>query len=243
MRTIRGMALAERRYSEMTMEPLRVTCELAPGSSVAGFELPTVDGLLAGALVRELTDGRGVEDTIEPYQIELPLVCLWRDGRGLPLWAATPLSPVGLHARDVHYLHRRRQPGTLTRGRKGRFVITPQMGRYADRQIPVDAVVCERLEGYCTGNLGAVASLLERISTLGKRRNAGMNLVQRWRVERCNCWGMVRDGMLARSVPAQAAEPLGVGGTGEPVPVGWTPPAWKPALMLVGWPAGSECRY
>lgn len=229
-------------YATISMEPLRVVCHLRPGGAVAGFELPTIDGLLAGAVVREALAGRDLADTEDGYDIPLPIRCLWRDARGLPLWAATPLRPVGLAAEDVVYCHKRQQPGTVTAHPRGRFVITPTMARYTERRVPVPTTVCETLEATCIGNADEVAQLLERISSLGKRRNIGFNEVEGWSIQRLEDWSLVVDGRLSRSLPASAAKVLDTQGATACIPIGWTPPAWKPSLLLSGWPAGTPAR-
>lgn len=241
MIAIPELADAGARYANLPVEPLRVTCTLRPGGSVAGFEMPCLDGLLAGALVREVLAGRDLDDARDGYDIPLPLRCLWRDTRGLPLWAATPLRPVGLTAEDTVYCHKRQQPGTSTAHPKGRFVITPSMARYTERRIPVPTTVCAALEATCIGHAPEVARLLGHIASLGKRRNIGFNEVERWTIAPAEGWGWIdEDGRLARSLPAAAGVPLGVRGAGDVIPIGWTPPPWKPSLLLVGWPAGTE---
>lgn len=235
------------RYAGATIEnpnvsPLRVVLTLRPGSRLAGYDPLNLDNLLARAVVDEATAGQGLPTTPQAYRLPVPLRCLWTEPEtGLPLWAATPFSPLGESAPDVAYWHKRAQSGRWTGTKSGKYSISSTNGRWMERRVPLPTVVAEQWAADAVGDPGEVARLLANLAFVGKRRSCGFGEVATWRVEPLDAFLLVRDGLLTRPLPAGAAHLVAEHGRpdGEPAPVGWTPPQWKPDLFRPGWWTGT----
>ena len=229
------------RYAEIAAVPLRVVLTLRPGSRLAGYDPLNLDNLLARAVVDEATEGRGLPSTPQAYRLPAPLVCLWREPEsGLPLWAATPFTPMGESAPDISYWHKRAQPGRLTGTRSGQFAISSTAGRWMERRVPLPTVVATEWVADAEGDPQEVARLLSTLAWVGKRRSNGFGEVLAWSVEPLSGFRLVRDGRLTRPLPAGAGALLGTQKPeGEPAPIGWTPPQWKPDLFRLGWWTGT----
>jgi len=234
------------RYASLPVEGLTVMAVLAAGSSVLQYNPIYLDGLLGAAVVRLATAGRGLPDTLDAYDIPLPLACLWRSPEGYPLWAASCFYPDGEWEQDVVYLHKRAPSGRWSRSPSGKprpLRMVTSMGRDMERRVPMPAVATWGIQARAIGNAAAVAELLEQVLYLGKRRNLGTARVMRWDV-RPRYWDaadvLMMDGVLGRAVPA-GAEHLLPGRIDEPAGVvGWTPPQWKAGLFGDGWRPGTE---
>jgi len=228
------------RYSALEMQPLTVRLMLKPGARLAGYDLLNLDNLLARCIVNEVTGGRGLEPTEEPYNLPVPLRCLWRDDRGLPLWATTPLMPRGAEARDMHYWHKRAQTGRFTRVKSGRFVIRSTSGRWMERRVPLPVQIADHWEATCIGNAVEIGRLLDPLMHVGKRRAMGLGEIDHWEIEPAEAFYLVDEDRLTRTFPALAIELLeGYMPTEAPSPIGWTPPQWKPSLFAPGWRVGA----
>lgn len=230
------------RYAEIAAVPLRVTFTLRPGSRLAGYDPLNLDNLLARAVVDEATAGRGLPPVPEAYRLPVPLVCLWREPEtGLPLWAATPFAPEGLSATDIAYWHKRAQSGRWTGTKTGRYSISSTNGRWMERRVPLPTTVAERWKADAQGDPEEVMRLLGKLSFIGKRRSCGFGEVREWRVEPAESFTLVHDELLTRPLPEGAVGLLGerLLPEGEPAPVGWTPPQWKPSLFRPGWWTGT----
>lgn len=232
------------RYECTSVEPMRVTLILRPGSRLAGYDPLNLDNLLARAVVVEATGGHLLPESQEPYTLPIPLRCLWRSPRGLPLWAATPFHPVGECETDVAYWHKRHQRGIWTGAPKGRFAITATKGRWMERRVPLPTRIADAWVAECVGNADEIARLLRAFSHVGKRRSNGFGEVQQWRILAVSTFTLMREGRLTRALPAEAWPELGLAGIpdGEPAPVAWTPPQWKPSLFAPGWWPGTPVR-
>lgn len=222
-------------------QPLRITAVLRAGAQIVQYDPIYLDGLLARCAVDRATQGRGVANTPEPYDIPLPLECLWRDERGLPLWAASVFLPDGTALQDVAYRHKRAITGRYSRGRRGKLTIRSNVGRYMERRVPVPTIQCESLSALCIGDAEEIAHLLSQASFLGKERRVGFGEIAEWRIDETDEANvLVRDGCLAHAIPQGAAGVAGLIPQGAPVLVGWTPPQWKPPLFSLGWPVGTK---
>lgn len=230
------------RYAGLAMEPLHITLELRVGSSMAGYDLLNLDNLLARCVVDEATAWEGLPNAdTDAYLLPVPLHCLWRDPRGLPLWAATPFVPFGTVVRDASYWHKRQQSGEWTGTKRGTFTITATKGRYMERRVPLPTTVASAWEATCIGNLEEIGRLLEPLTHVGKRRSNGFGAVRRWVIREVEVFSLVEDGKLSRPLPGLAVSLLdGMFPQGAPLPLGWTPPQWKPMLFAPGWPTGTR---
>lgn len=232
------------RYAAMAFAPLRITLHLVPGSSLAGYDPLNLDNLLARAVVDEATGGAGLPNSAEPYLLPVPLQCLWRSPQDLPLWACTPFAPLGFSTRDIAYWHKRAQSGRWTGTKRGTFAITSTKGRWMERRVPLPVVTCEALVAHCVGNAEEIARLLKPLAFVGKRRSSGFGEVRGWQIEEAGDFSLVAEDRLTRALPALALSLLPVGQVpeGQPAPVGWTPPQWKPSLFAPGWWLGTRVQ-
>lgn len=239
------------RYAMLPMEPLRIMARTYHDTHIVAYDAIHFDGILAAAMVMDATEGCGLPDSgPEPYLIPLPLECVWSApdsaGRsaGLPLWAASCLHPVSASHQDVILMHKRAHTGELTKSARGNYSITTKTGRWMERRTATPTIVAERWEAYAIGNAGEIRRLLALISHVGKRRGAGLGWVREWVVEPADPGGeLVRDGVLARPIPNDAARIL----SSQPAPntathLGWTPPYWHPATQAAGWSAGTPLQ-
>ncbi len=228
------------RYADLVGVPLRITLTLTAGAAIAGYDPINLDNLLARAVVDEATEGLGLPAEPGAYALPAPLRCLWRSDDDLPLWAATQFAPASDAVKDVAYWHKRVQPGRFTGTKTGRFSVSSTNGRYMERRVPLPTTVCDTWTAEAIGDPDEIARLLTGISYVGKRRSNGFGEVRAWRVEPMDEFRLARDGRLLRPIPADAVELLGgMMPEGEPAPVGWTPPQWKPSLFRPGWWAGA----
>lgn len=236
---IPGMERYEALYTEMAMQPLRITLRLKSGTGLAGYDPLNLDNLLARCVLYDLTRGHNVPNSEEPYRLAIPCRCLWRAPNELPLWAATPFMPDGMSAQDQRYWHKRAQTGEFTRTKSGTFSIAPTKGRYMERRVPLPTIVAERWVATCIGNATEIGRLLDTLYGIGKRR---WGEICDWMIEP-GAFDLIHGGCLTRPFPALAIHLLdGYMPTGAPPPIGWTPPEWKPSLFAPGWWAGTPCN-
>lgn len=233
-----ALASYHERYHALTGVPLRVV--LTVRSHLVNRDPLNLDNLLARAVVMDATAGRGLPDSHQPYDLPLPLRCLWRDEEGLPLWAATTFRAVSEDATDVSYWHKRVQTGAWTGVKSGRLNIAGQNGRWMERRVPLQTSIAESWEATAIGEPVEVARLLATIPFVGKRRSCGFGEVISWEVLPRDSFALVGDGRLLRPLPAAAVALLdGRAPDAAPAPIGWTPPQWKPSLFRPGWWTGT----
>lgn len=233
-------------YEALSHAPLRVVLNLKPNSPLVTYEPPILDNLLGGALVQERFENPQLPETPEAYEIPLPLACLWRDDRELPLWAATYFSPVGASVADVHYQHRKLQDGDYSKNKGGKpLKLSGANGRWQERRTPLPVMVCHQWEAFAIGSPQEIARLLEGVTAVGKRRGAGMGEVESWEVLPAEIGSasdlLIRDGKLTRAIPVNSEHLLAPYKPSErpQSSVGWTPPQWKPTLFSSGWRCGA----
>lgn len=219
----------QQRYAALPLEPLRVTVEV--DSEVVMYDPIHLDNLLGAAVVMEATQGAMLGDSMgENYAIPLPLQVLWTHPEtGLHLWAATNFEPASIHDRSVSYTQRRTLNAAFVRHEKGKpFNPNPKLGRFKETRIPMPTVVCHTFQADCIGHADTIASLLENISHIGKRRAEGKGMVRCWRVEPIARFSLACDGVLRRAIPVEAMEVLGITMTDEYAVrrMGWTLPYW-----------------
>lgn len=236
-----GLKPFAERYAVLEVRPLRVVLTLREGSRLAGYDPLNLDNLLCRSVVEEATEGRGLPESREAYDLPCPLRCLWRSPAGWPLWAATPFQPAGLSIPDVCYWHKRQQSGRFSGTKTGNLRLNAAGGRYMEKRVPLPADACRTWEARCEGDAAEVARLLERFPVVGKRRAIGHGEVERWTVEPIESFDLVREGRLMRPIPVLAWPALFGLQVPEEAPalVGWTPPQWKPSLFLPGWWTGT----
>lgn len=211
-------------WSDLPKQPLCVTAIMST-PVVAGVDNRiNLDGLLASAAL-----------TTHPYPsqwgrdgdvtLPLPLELLWVSDTGLPLWAATPLQPLGDAVDGREYWHKRTPSHRADFGVKLNAVTTA--GRWKEYRVPLRTVTTDRLTALCIGNQAEVERLLASVSHIGKKGSVGYGRVARWLVEPAGD-AVVADQLLAlRPVPIAYYD-------GKPAPQhgvlrqreAWTPPYW-----------------
>lgn len=232
-----GMENYTRAFMALDFEPLTVTARLVKNAQMVAYEpYPYLDGLLAWAVLQEVTAGQGVpQNTPEVYWIPLPLRCLWMSPEQLPLWETSVFQPMGDVVRDVTYLHKRNPPGEFSTSARW----NTQAGRWMERRRPLPTVGCDVWEARCIGNRKWVEKLLvQNVGFLGKNRGVGFGEVADWKVTPATFdTSLVRDGRLTHAIPEAWPGKLLIGEA--PRRVGWTPPQWKRSLFSLGWPVGT----
>lgn len=214
-----------------TVESLRITFILEPNARMVSYDPISLDGLLARAVVERATKGCLLSNQEDGYWIPLPLAALWHCERGFPLWAASVLYPVSDRADDIDIYHKRNSGGGLHNKKK----LKTRAGPWMQRRIPYPIRVCDKYEARCIGNAETIKDLLSDFTHIGKKRRARLLDVI---VEPAgSAWTdlLARDGQLIKAVPA-ASNLIQL--DDAPSLVGWTPPAWKPGLLLPGWRVG-----
>jgi hypothetical protein len=201
-------------YQE-TMEALRVVVHTE--GVMAGYDNPTLDGLLAWAVQHEALRGQTMDSTGSPYLLPVPLYRLWTcPDTGLPLWAANPFQPHGPNVKTVEYWHKRMIRPEHARKQKGQRQPYGIKGRYKEKRVPLPAQTARTWWADCIGDADEVARLMDTVEVMGKRRKA---LVVEVRVEPLEQFRMCR--------------PVPLGYFDDPsictarTYTGWTPPYWS----------------
>ena len=220
----------------LDLKPLRV--ELEMDGPVMGYDPLHLDGLLAWCVVEAATQGRGLPPSAEPYDLPLPLACLWRDpDSGLPLWASTDFEPVGGARRVVGYWHKRVPRSELVHLPPGRpWNIRPGRGEYRELRIPLPGWLCRRWRADCLGDPLAIASLLRLLpATVGKKRSQGYGSLRSITIHEISQFSLFDEGgEPRRPVPLRALVEVAAGLPVRLEPygrVGWTPPYWLPVCQ------------
>lgn len=149
---------------------------------------PTLDGILAAELWHQLKPSLGLTepalDNPDPPDLDLPLArCTPTAGPWH--WAATsgwpdpiPSSP------DVHHWtgrldHRHIEHLTAAALPK---VLSDRQGRYRARRMPLITTPCRTLTWSAIGNPIQIRSLLDGITSIGKKRSQGEGVVLEWMI-------------------------------------------------------------
>ena len=242
MQTLSELTPYRHRYNGMEHQCLKVTANLTPGSPVGTYDAINLDNLLAAAVVIDCFGHNELPNSREPYQLPLPLRCLWRSEEGLPLWASTNFLPEGDSESDVIYWHKRAMSGRFTLAGNGRpLQLSTAHGRWMERRVPMPVRVCEKWTATCIGNPDEIVRLIGHIRYLGKKRAIGFGEVAYWTVEAVSAFELWDEQRLLRPVPEAAKEVFEDRVSfGVPSPlVGWTPPQWLPSLWATGWRCGT----
>lgn len=216
---------AWRRWRQLPAEPLHVTACCASPYIAAIDGALHLDAILSAACLSLWASV--VEESAEPYIIPLPLALAWVSPDGRPLWYATELRPIGAAATGAAYLHRRYP--TDRADLAARQAAPTRAGRYKDVRLPLPVTTTEAVEGWCIGDCGEVARLLDGITHIGRKAAHGRGRVLRWQVEPAAEIAPA-DILDRRAVPVDS---LADGDWIDPARyaprLGWTPPYWHPA--------------
>lgn len=206
-------------WQDSPMETLEVEARLAaPYTSSTPEGRVALDGILAWAVaseyMAEVSDGKA-------YTVPIPLLAVWSDPRGLPLWAASDLTPVGVQGHSRIYTHRRIEPHTLEWAAKKR--LDTVAGRWKDVRTPVALIHARALRAIVVGVRGEILRLLDRVTHVGRRTSLGYGRVLRWRVRPVDY--PLAAILMDRPTPTAFLQSHGL--PDDPQAYGgWTPPYW-----------------
>lgn len=218
------------RYAEMEKQPLRIVAHMVTPIIHAERDLTHLDSILSFAAltnhpVESLHGPSGVS------VIPLPLELLWVSPKGLPLWACTPLTPVGAAIESKEYWHKRYPTHRAEFGSKMNAVTSA--GRWKEYRTPVMAQQVDLLEAFCIGNADEIRRLLDVVTHVGKKGSMGYGRAAKWSVDAIDTG--IDQILSARPVPIEYYEPKPVTGTVR-LNRGFTPPYW-----YVPWWADCVC--
>lgn len=219
---------AGERYAALPTAPLRVTARLAaPAISYDGLHL---DGILAYAVLEELTHGMLVPQSGEYLRVPLPLRAAWWSASGVPLWRSTDLLPDAPAVADVVYLHRRALEPAMTRRN-----IQTGKGRHKEKRTPLPAVNNTVLVADVDGNADEIARLLATVSSIGKKRIVAGRVLE-WTVEEIDAFSFF-------DATGRARRPVPLDYLGEPdsqagAELAFSPPYWHRATRAWCVPTG-----
>lgn len=168
------------RYAELDKQPLLITAQLVTPVIHAERDMTHLDAVLSFAALTN----HPVE-TVYPDKgvcvVPLPLELAWVSPQGLPLWACTPLMPVGDTHESREYWHKRYPGHRAEFGQKLNAVTTA--GRWKEYRTPVAAQHVNTLAALCIGNAEEIKTLLAVVSHIGKKGGMGYGRVAKWHVE------------------------------------------------------------
>jgi len=228
------------RWQSGAMSTLLVTAHLATPYIPApqGNDIH-LDSLLGAALLQDLP-APVFFPAHSAAVIPIPLALLWQSEGGLPLWAATPLWPVGEAFIGREYWHKRYPSDRADLSLK-RAALT-SAGRWKEYRTPVNAVTGNAVAGICVGVQSEVERLLTLITHVGKKGSIGYGRVGRWGVSAIPLEEGRQSCLIGRPLPVSCPLASGLQGRFEPR-LGWTPPYWyvpwhEPCLIPEAPPVG-----
>lgn len=222
-------------WGALDLAPLRVTLHLA--NPRAGYDALHLDGMLSYGLVVRAMGRAALPDSVVPYDLPLPLRCLWRDGQGLPLWAVTDMSPQGSTAvASATWMRRPISPASVALPDGRPYTFREMQGPYKAMQIPLPIEAAQRWECDVVGDAHHMADLLAVLQSVGKKAAQGWGRIVEWHLDPIPAWQISAEGLLRRTVPIEAlgADPL----RGQLL--GWSPPYWRNQTLCLA--AGEATR-
>lgn len=218
------------RYSELSMQPLRVTAKL--GSAPVSYQGLHFDSILAAQVVAEATNGEMLPQSPRYTFVPLPLKMLWRNVVGVPLWASTDLVPDGEVIRDVQYMHRRAPEPKMQRKN-----IDTGAGRHKEKRTPMPTIVANELSADVYGNAEEIARLLADVSSVGKKRHS-TGMVLEWQIEPIKAFSLIEDGKARRPLPVPAI--YDAIALLDSTHISYSPPYWLAATRDFCVPTGAK---
>lgn len=195
-------------------EPLRVLLEV--DGVTAGYDAPTLDGILARMVTDEALSGDALDGSGGPYVLPVPLFRLWADPETrLPLWACNSFTPAGPNAQVTEYWHKRSIRSDHARKQKGQRTPYSIKGRYKEKRVPLPAQTARYWWADCIGYRPEVLRLMQQLRVFGKKR---MALVRNVRVQKIERFQMQRPVPLHYFDESTDVQHHGY--------TGWTPPYW-----------------
>ena len=238
------------KYAKLTFEPLEITAVYRNGASRQNYQPQILDNLLAYQVMIRATNGKGLVDNPDCYDIPIPLKCLWRNKKGWPLWAASYFWPNSKTYQWSMVQHKRVITGHWSKGKgKNRKIsLNKSAGKHKEKRIPVpvETSLDGEYKAVAIGHFESVCELLQDVVMLSGRRGIGLGTIDYFEVKIVdNVEIFLQNEKLSRAIPVEAVEllPKHIQITENYIPsVGWTPPQWKPTLFSAGWHAGTPVR-
>jgi len=205
-------------YAALPKVPLIITAELVTPILHAERERTHLDSILSFAA---LTNHPVASDYDQAAVIPIPLDLVWVCPQGLPLWACTPLMPVGDGLATREYWHKRYPSHRADFGDKLNAVT--RAGRWKEYRVPVHAQQIDRLHALAIGHAEEIEALLAVVTHIGKKGSMGYGRVARWSVTQAA--HTLSDVLALRPVPVayyEGRNPVGSLALNR----GWTAPYW-----------------
>lgn len=205
-------------YAALPKVPLIITAELVTPILHAERELTHLDSILSFAALTNHPVASGYD---QAAVIPMPLDLVWVSPQGLPLWACTPLMPVGDGLATREYWHKRYPSHRADFGDKLNAVTSA--GRWKEYRVPVHAQQIDRLHALAIGHAEEIEALLAVVTHIGKKGSMGYGRVARWSVTQAA--HTLSDALALRPVPVayyEGRNPVGSLALNR----GWTAPYW-----------------
>ena len=212
-------------------KPYEITLHLKTPAAL--YDSLHLDGLLAKAVVENSLQGEPLEASAEPYWLPLPLRQRWTADTGLPLWASTDFYPIETDTVESTFWHKRTiSPDFLPKTRNGKPMnIRPTQGAVKEYRIPLPLHSSLKWRATFEGDGTVVADLLQRISSIGKKRSQGYGLIELWELQPIDTFSFFDDeDKPLRPIPTAYLSDYPVTDVAF---TSWTPPYWSPAAMLL----------
>jgi hypothetical protein len=209
-------------YAAAPKTALIITAELATPVVHAERDHTHLDSILAfAALTNHPVSSQFGDYCVLP----LPLHLAWVSPQGLPLWACTPLMPLGPALSASEYWHKRYPAHRAEFGHRLNAVTSA--GRWKEYRTPIHTQSVPRLHALAIGAADEVRQLLAVVSHVGKKASMGFGRVARWTVTEAG--HSVEDVLALRPVPAAYYDGREPPGVLQPQRA-WTPPYWYAPL-------------
>ncbi|MDE1904932.1 MAG: hypothetical protein KGH75_00595 [Rhodospirillales bacterium] len=207
-------------------------------TGVAMYEPIHLDGLLSYAVVTHaIGGGADLVDAPDPYDLPLPLACLWRDPvSGLPLWAATEMEPLGMaHRTRVTWTRKQVEAHHVVTASGKPYAPRSGNGPGKDMQIPLPITMCATWQADVIGDARIIHDLLSSVGQVGKKGSQGWGHVVSWQIQSLMAWNLCdAQGDTRRIVPGGALASHDGGAQW----MGWTPPYWRNRMLCL--PTGTH---
>lgn len=219
-------------YTNLDFEPLQI--EVVFNTRHIGYDSLHLDGLLSKAVVRDATSTGELPPSAEPYNLPLPLKCLWRHPvSNLPLWASTDFRPLDTNEIDIHFWHKRSTSPEMLKRNKNDDVanVFSTKGRLKEMRIPSPQQRATVWRATCYGNLAEIKRLFSNglmPGAIGKKHAQGRGIIRHWLIRPIERFSIYDEaGRLLRPVPVQFFEQFDI----KAPMLGWTPPYWLSACQ------------
>lgn len=217
------------------VQSMKITAHVAGSIALARPQDLALDGILAVQVMRRHfgNDFYSLPDPAEhllfarlPLELRgKPASAVRRAETGYVLWDAATRTrdeslwywacssaQIEVKARDTQHWNKRFDTQAALSdhidfgGRVEKIII--EQGRYKAYHMPLPTLVCDRVVWYASGDVEQVASLLQGVSGIGKKRVQGNGAVLRWEIEGAEeDWSEWRDGQLMRAIPGPLIDP------------------------------------